>query len=158
MTMWFEDITLGERVTVGSYTFTEDEIMEFGRKYDPQPFHVDREAAARSPYGGIIASGWQIGAVYMKLTVAFFDRMRAEGNVEGMQANYVSPGFRNMRWLKPVRPGMTLTYSFERVAKLDWPSRSNIGLLESRNEAHDEHGELVFDFVSRVLVPKRPKG
>jgi acyl dehydratase len=157
MTMWFEDITLGEKVVVGSYTFTEDEIIDFGRKYDPQPFHVDREAASRSPYGGIIASGWQVGAVYMKLTVAFFDRMRAAGDVEGIQPNYVSPGFRNMRWLKPVRPGMTLTYSLQRIGKLDWPSRPTIGLLETKNEAHDETGELVFDFVSRVLVPKRPK-
>jgi acyl dehydratase len=154
--MWFEDITLGETVTVGSYTFTEDEIIDFGRKYDPQPFHVDREAAARSPYGGIIASGWHIGAVYMKLTVAYFDKMRG-GAVEGIQPNYVSPGFRNMRWLKPVRPGMTLTYTLERVAKLDWPSRPAIGLLETKNEARDETSELVFDFVSRVLVPKRPK-
>ena len=76
MTMWFEDIALGHRTTVGIYTFTEDEIIAFAKKYDPQPFHIDREAAARSPYGGIIASGWHIGAIYMKLTVAFFDRLR----------------------------------------------------------------------------------
>ena len=156
MTMWLEDIDLGHKTIVGSYTFTEDEIIAFGKKYDPQPFHVDREAAARSPYGGIIASGWHIGAVYMKLTVAFFDKLRAQGNVEGLQANYVSPGFRDMKWLKPVRPGMTLTYSFERLAKRDWPSRPGIGVLESKNEAVDANGELVFSFISRALIPKRP--
>jgi len=155
MTMWFEDIVLGEKVTVGSYTFTEDEIIAFARTYDPQPFHVDAEAAAKSPYGGIIASGWHIGAVYMKLTVAFFDRMRSAGT-EGMPANYVSPGFRDMRWYKPVRPGMTLTYTIERIAKLDWPSRPTIGLLESRNEARDEAGELMMSFIGRALIPKRP--
>lgn len=155
--MWFEDIALGEQVTLGSYTFDEEEIIAFAKQYDPQPFHVDREAAARSPYGGIIASGWHVCAVFMKLTVAFFDRMRASGNVEGIQANYVSPGFRDMKWLKPVRPGTTLTYTTERVAKLDWPSRPHLGLLESKNEAHDQNGELVFAFTGRALVPKRPK-
>ena len=153
--MWFEDIILGEKSTLGSHTFTEDEIIAYGRKYDPQPFHVDRDAAARSPYGGIIASGWHVAAVYMKLTVAFFGRLRAQG-AEGVQANYVSPGFRDMKWLKPVRPGMTLTYTLERVAKLDWPSRPNLGLLENNVEARDANGELVFSFIGRALVPKRP--
>jgi len=155
MTLWFEDITLGEKITLGSYTFTEENIIAFARKYDPQPFHVDRDAAAKSPYGGIIASGWHTGAVYMKLLVAMFDGIRARG-LEGVQANYVSPGFRDMRWYKPVRPGMTLTYTTERIAKLPWPSRPDIGLLESRNEARDQAGELVMSFIGRALIPKRP--
>jgi acyl dehydratase len=152
--MWFEDIPLNERVVIGSYTFTEESIMDFARKYDPQPFHVDRAAAAKSPYGGIIASGWQTAAVWMKLMVAY---LHCNVSEERAQTGFVSPGFREMRWFKPVRPGQTLTYSTENIAKLDWKSRPELGLLEARNEARDENGEVVMSFVGRVLIPRKPK-
>ena len=152
--MWFEDIPLNNRIMIGTYTFTEEAIVDFARKYDPQPFHVDRVAAAKSPYGGIIASGWQTAAVWMKLMVAHLQQALPAERVE---AGFVSPGFREMRWFKPVRPGMTLTYSTENIAKLDWKSRPEIGLLEARNEARDENGEVVMSFVGRVLIPRKPK-
>jgi len=153
--MWFEDFQLNVKVTVGSYTFTEENIIAFGRRYDPQPFHVDKEAALRSSYGGLIASGWHTAAVWMKLTMAY-RRARVEAGGQDTQANYVSPGVRELRWLKPVRPGTTLTYTNEPFAKLDWPTRPTFGLIEGRNEARDEAGELYYSFINRVLIARKP--
>ena len=154
--MWFEDVPLGEKVTIGSYTFTEENIVAFAKKYDPQPFHLDRHAAAHSPYGGLIASGWHTAAVWMKLMIAYRHARVAAGE-QLTQANYVSPGVRDMRWLKPVRPGMTLTYTNEPFAKRDWPSLPKFGLIEGKNEARDREGTLVYTFINRVLIARRPK-
>jgi acyl dehydratase len=152
--MWFEDFPLNVKITLGSYTFTEENIIAFGKRYDPQPFHVDKEAALRSPYGGLIASGWHTAAVWMKLMLAY-RRARIEAGAEEVQANYVSPGVRELRWLKPVRPGTTLTYTNEPFAKLDWPSRPQYGLIEGKNEARDEAGELYYSFINRVLIVRK---
>jgi acyl dehydratase len=153
--MWFEDVPLGVKLTLGSYTFTEENIMAFGKRYDPQPFHVDKEAATRSAYGGLIASGWHTAAVWMKLMMANRHERIAAGAAE-TQENYVSPGVRELRWLKPVRPGTTLTYTNETFAKLDWPTRPHFGLLEGKNEARDESGEFYYSFINRVLIARKP--
>ena len=134
--------------------FTEENIIAFAKKYDPQPFHIDSEAAAHSLYGGLIASGWQTACVWMKLMIAYRCGRVAAGE-ELTQANYVSPGVRDIRWLKPVRPGMTLTYTNEPFAKLDWPSLPEFGLLEGKNEARDQDGTLVYSFINRVLIARR---
>jgi acyl dehydratase len=154
--MWFEDIVLGEKRDLGSYTFTEDAMIDFARKYDPQPFHIDPEAAKHSMFGGLIASGWHTAAVWMKLMVA----SRPTGKSDGAQnARYsVSPGFEMMRWLKPVRPGMTLRYSTEIAEKIDLKSRPELGLVKSRNEARNEVGELVLSFIGMGFIHRRPKG
>ena len=152
--MWFEDFPLNVKITLGSYTFTEENIIAFGKRYDPQPFHVDKEAALRSAYGGLIASGWHTAAVWMKLMLAY-RRARIEAGAEQTQANFVSPGVRELRWLKPVRPGTTLTYSNEPFAKLDWPTRPQFGLMEGKNEARDAAGELYYSFINRVLIARK---
>jgi acyl dehydratase len=154
--MWFEDVLLGGKITIGSYVFTEENIVAFARKYDPQPFHLDKDAAARSPYRGLIASGWHTAAVWMKLMIAYRDGRVAAGE-ESTQANFVSPGVRDIRWLKPVRPGMTVTYTNEPFAKLDWPSLPQYGLIEGKNEAFDQDGTLVYSFINRVLIARRPR-
>ena len=153
--MWFEDVPLGTTITIGSYLFTEDNIIAFAKRYDPQPFHVDKDAAAHSPYGGLIASGWHTAAVWMKLMMAY-RRDHVAAGAEDTQANYVSPGVRDICWLRPVRPGMVLTYTNKPSAKLDWPSRPQYGLLEGENEAHDQESALVYSFVNRVLLLRRP--
>ena len=153
--MWFEDLPLHEKVTLGSYTFTEENIIAFAKRYDPQPFHIDVEAAKRSSYGGLIASGWHTAAVWMKLMLEYRSAHIAAGG-EKTQDNYVSPGVRELRWLKPVRPGMTLTYTNESFAKSDWKTRPEFGLIEGMNEARDEAGELYYSFINRVLIAKRP--
>ena len=153
--MWLEDIPLGNKIVLGSYSFTEENILAFARDYDPQGFHIDKDAATSSPYGGIIASGWHTAAVWMKLMIAHRYAQLAAGE-EATQDNYVSPGVRDLRWLKPVRPGTTLTYTTEPVNKVDWPSRPALGLLQSRNEARDAAGELFYSFTSQVLIARRP--
>jgi acyl dehydratase len=153
--MWFEEFPLNLKITLGSYTFTEENIVAFGKRYDPQPFHVDKEAALRSPYGGLIASGWHTAAVWMKLMLAY-RRDRIAAGAEQTQANYVSPGVRELRWIKPVRPETTLTYTNEPFAKLVWPTRPQFGLIEGKNEARDEAGELYYSFINRVLIARKP--
>jgi len=153
--MWLEDMPLSIKLTLGSYTFTEENIIAFAKRYDPQPFHVDKDAALRSAYGGLIASGWHTAAVWMKLMMAYRHRQIAAG-VQDTQANYVSPGVRELRWLKPVRPGTTLTYTNEAFAKLDWPTRPQFGLMEGKNEARDAAGELYYSFINRVLIARKP--
>ena len=153
--MWFEDVPLGEKITIGSYGFTEENIIAFAKKYDPQPFHLDKHAAARSPYRGLIASGWHTAAVWMKLMIAYRHGRVAAGE-QDTQVNYVSPGVRAIRWLKPVRPGMIVTYTNESFVKLDWPSLPQYGLIEGKNDAFDQEGTPVYSFINRVLIARRP--
>lgn len=150
--MWFEDITIGSKAVLGMHTFTQDEIIAFGKKYDPQPFHVDPMAAKRSSYGGIIASGWHTVAIWMRLMIDFQKSLGANGMRGG-----VSPGFEDLRWVKPVRPGMTLTYSTETIEKIDLKSRPELGLIKSRNEARDQHGMLYMSFIGKGFIFRKPK-
>ncbi|HUN96654.1 MAG TPA: MaoC family dehydratase [Bradyrhizobium sp.] len=152
--MWFEDLEIGTRRDLGTYVFTEDEIIAFGKKYDPQIFHVDPAAAKQSMFGGLIASGWHTAAVWMKLAIAERERARHEGKT--LARSGVSPGFEDMRWIKPVRPGVTYRFSSETIEKIELKSRNDIGLVKSRNEARDEAGELAFSFIGKGFVQRRP--
>lgn len=154
MSGWFEDIEIGARHAFGAHTFTQDEIIAFGKKYDPQVFHTDPEAAKQSMFGGLIASGWHTAAMWMRVVID----AREKGDAGMLNRGGVSPGFEDMRWLRPVRPGMTLSYASEVIEKVELKSRPDLGLIKSRNEGRDEQGELCFSFVSKGFVPKRPKG
>lgn len=152
--MWFEDIVVGGRRDLGTYIFTEDEIIAFAKLYDPQIFHTDPQAAKNSMYGGLIASGWHTAAVWMKLAIAEREAARKEGHAFARSG--VSPGFEDMRWLKPVRPGVTYRFSSQIVEKVELRSRRDLGLVKSLNEARDEAGEAVFSFVGKGFVQRRP--
>jgi acyl dehydratase len=152
---WFEDIEIGSRRVLSSHTFTQDEIVAFAKKYDPQVFHTDPEGAKHSMFGGIIASGWHTAAMWMRLAV---ESRKAGSDGGGLARAGISPGFEDMRWQKPVRPGMTVTYSTEIIEKVELKSRPELGLVKSRNEGRDENGELCFSFLGKGFVPKRPKG
>ncbi len=145
--MWYEDITVGAKRELGEYTFTEGEMIAFARKYDPQTFHTDPEAAKHSIFGGLIGSGWLTTAIFMKLTIA-----HATPGKGGMA---ISPGFEDLRWLKPVRPGTTLAYSMEITGKSELKSRPNFGLVLGRCEARDKSGELYMSMTTKVLWQKR---
>ena len=97
--LYFEDFELGRVYELGSVDVTEADILEFARRFDPQPFHVDPEAARQSVFGGLIASGWHTGAMWMRLYV--------DSLLDGA-ASMGSPGIEELRWLAPVRPGDTL--------------------------------------------------
>ena len=151
---YFEDIQIGAKRVAGSYTFSEEEIVRFAKKYDPQPFHIDPVAAAAGPFGGLIASGWHTVAVWMKVTVT---NQALDGNSGTTVRAGVSPGFEDLRWLKPVRPGTTLFYSSEVIEKVDLKSRPEWGLIKSRNEARDANGELYMSFIGKGFVQRSPR-
>lgn len=144
----------GARRELGSYVFTADSIVEFARQFDPQRFHVDVEAAKQSVFGGLCASGWHTAAVWMKLNIAASavetDKAHAEGRT--VPEFGPSPGFRNLRWFKPVYAGDELFYA--RIVRGTRPLNSRPGwsILELTSEARNEAGELVMSFDSAALI------
>lgn len=144
---YWEDFEVGETADLGSCSLTEEQIMAFARKYDPQPFHVDPEAARRSIFGGLIASGWHTCALMMRLSVEAAQREQA--------AATGSPGIDSCRWLKPVRPGDVLTGATEILET--WPSRTRpIGFVRRRVEMVNQRGEAVLAIVGISMYQRRP--
>ncbi len=143
---YFEDFVVGERHELGSHTMTGDEILTYARRYDPQPFHIDPEAARRSIFGGLIASGWHTCAVLMRLSVEDQRRTQAAG--------IGSPGVDSVRWLKPVRAGDTLAGTTEILET--WPSRSKpMGFVRRRSEMANQHGDVVLRLVGISMYQSR---
>lgn len=135
MAKWyFEDFVVGETITVGSRTVTEEEIVVFAKQFDPQPFHVDKEAAAQSMFGGIIASGWHTCSLIMRLMV---DGFLKDSTSLG------SPGVDEVRWIKPVRGGDTLTVTTTILDVKASGSRPDRGVVWTEWRATNQHGELV---------------
>jgi acyl dehydratase len=154
---FFEDIAAGDRIELGRHTFTADDIKSFARRYDPQPFHIDEAAAARSHFGALVASGWQTAAIWMRLMVDHERReaeaMRARG--EPVAELGPSPGFRELKWLKPVYVGDTVTYTTEVVETRASNSRPAWGLMTIRNRGVNQKGEPVISFISTAFVQRR---
>jgi len=147
MTLYWEDFVVGETLPIGSHTFTEAEIVEFARQFDPQPFHTDPEAARASAFGGLIASGWHTCAVCMRLNCeSYINRAVSLG----------SPGLDNIRWHKPVRPGDTITYQRTVLEARTSRSRPDMGLVLSRTEALNQAGELVMSMEGWGMFGRRP--
>ncbi len=153
---WFEDIPVGEFHVFGSHTFSEKEIIEFGRKYAPDPYHTDPSAAFDTPYRGLIASGWHVAAVWMKMMVQYMERF-ATGVQDGRR-NGAGVGVRDMLWLKEVRPGHTLTFTYEIIEKPEKVVRDKWGIIRSRNEAFNQNNERVFSFEIDILAERNPDG
>ncbi|QCC52517.1 MaoC family dehydratase [Halapricum salinum] len=139
----YEDLTVGDTETFGSYTVTREEIVEFAEQYDPQPFHVDPEAAADSPFGGLVASGWHTASMTMRLLVT---GILQEADTRG------ALGVDEMRWLAPVRPGDTLTARTEIVEKEPWGEE--YGKVDVRIETLVD-GDVVCSMVGLVLFGRR---
>jgi acyl dehydratase len=164
VTRWFEDIVPGERFDLGGHTFTADEIVRFGRQYDPQYFHVDPDAARQSHFGGLIASGWQTAAVGHRLMVdalaAEEERLRALGRKPGVSGP--SPGVNRMDFHVPVRPGDTISYALTVTGKRPSNSIPGWGLLFNTIDAANQRGEAVYhvEFVgfSRLRDYRMPLG
>ena len=156
--MFYDDVPLGYRDELGSFTFTAPDIKRFAAQFDPQPFHMDEEAAARSHFGGLIASGWHVAAIWMKLMVAYQKAMFAKAHAQGQRFGRLgpSPGFRNMVWALPVRAGDELTYRWEITAKKESASRPQWGLVTMHNRASNQNGEEAFRFDGVVFWERRP--
>ena len=146
--LYLEDFRTGPLGDLGRRTLTKEEILAFAREYDPQPFHIDEEAAARSIFGGLIASGWHTIGVCMRMIVdGFVNRTASLG----------SPGFDEVRWLKPVRPGDTLTVRGEILDIIPSGSKPDRGIIHVRYEALNQHGELVLTMLGLGMFERRPR-
>ena len=144
---YFEEVELGETIETGRRTLEPDEIIAFAEKFDPQPFHTDPEAAKQSFFGGLIASGWHTAAVMMRL------------QVEAMEVNMAglgSPGFDDLRWLKPVRPGDTIRVRLTCVEKTPSRSRADIGSCRFKTEVLNQNDEVVMTVTQIGIFPRRP--
>lgn len=149
MTTWLEDLEIGRPTSTGSWTVTRDEIVEFAREFDPQPFHLDDEVAKKSVFGGLCASGWHTAAIMMRLLV---DARGAD------RATLGSPGFDDLRWLRPVRPGDTLTVRRTCIEVTPSRSRPDRGSARFKAEVLNQDGEVVLDAVLIGVLRRRPAG
>lgn len=145
MTLHFEDFTPGDSFDLGAVRIDGDEMVAFARRFDPQPFHVDPEAAARTPFGGLIASGWFTGSLFMRLYV---DRVLADSTSQG------SPGLTELRWLAPVRPGDVLTGRLDVLEVAPSASRPGRGTVLLSGELLRD-GEPVLRTTFRGLFGRR---
>ena len=154
---YLEDIRVGDRTEVGRHLFTAEEIKSFAQRFDPQPFHLDEAAGAQSHFGGLIASGWHTGATCIRLIVQHRMReeeaMRARGEPVGSTGP--SPGFRDLKWPKPVYAGDTVTFVSEVIDVRPVQRHSDKGLVFARNTGTNQAGELVFSFISALFVDRR---
>ena len=146
---WFEDYVPGSVGVFGGIAITEDEIVGFARKYDPQAIHADPAAARAGPFGGLIASGWHTIALVMRVLV---------DNYLSHVAALVSPGIDELRWLAPVRPGDTLTVRVSVTEAVPSRSKADRGLVKSYVEAMNQHGETVLTMKAMNLIRRREPG
>ena len=157
---FFEDIEIGARRDFGSFTFTADAIKNFATQFDPQRFHLDEEEGRKSLFGGLAASGWHVAAACMKLMVADGKRQMQEARARGEEVAIwgPSPGFRELRWIKPVLAGDTISFSNQVETKRTSEKRPEWGILQGRNTGINQRGEVVFSFLATAFVPRRTKG
>jgi acyl dehydratase len=146
--IYFEDLEVGAETYFGSYDVTREEVLEFARKYDPQPFHLSDEAAAKTHFGRLCASGWHTAAMTMAVIARYV--------VEHQQAGLGSPGIDELRWRRPVYPGDTLHVRGTILEKRPSRSRPGIGSFRTQTTVTNQDGEAVFTFVSIVLIRRRP--
>ena len=145
--IYFEDVQVGDTHRFGQYAVTRGEIIEYAQQFDPQPFHLDEEAARKSMFGGLIASGWHTGAMLM--------RMVCESAIPGHATNGAI-GFDDLKWLKPVRPGDVLSVENVVVEKVESRSRRDIGVVKIAGRVLNQAGEAVMSLTSLVLYRRRP--
>lgn len=145
--MQYEDIEVGETQTGGSYTVTADEIVEFAEQYDPQPFHVDPDAAADSFFGTLVASGWHTGAITMRLLV---------DEIFGPEGSMGSPGIENLRWPNPLLPDETVEIEVEVNGKRPLESTPEMGVVKTTTTTRTDYGKVVMEMDSAVFVARDP--
>lgn len=145
-------LRIGETVTIGSHTFSPEAIKAFAAKYDPQPFHLDEDAAARSVFGGLCASGWHTASAWMRCNVLHMAQSAATPDGAALPVFGPSPGFSKLRWLKPVMAGETVTYTRRALGHRPLASRPGWRLLTVTCEGFDSTGDKVIEFESMVLV------
>ncbi len=144
---YFEDFKPGDVIELGSRTISKERILAFAREFDPQPFHTDEEAATRSIYGGLLASGWHTGSLLMRI---LYDGLLKD------TASLGSPGIDELRWLEPVRPDDTLTARMTIVEAIPSRSKPDRGLIRSLMEMRNQYGRVVLTIRGLSLLGRRP--
>lgn len=146
---YYEDMDIGTVThSSRSYKVTRDEVIDFASKYDPQPFHLDDEAAKATFFGRLSASGWHTGAMAMRMMV---DTWRDGEPTAGLG----SPGLDELRWVQPVYPGDELRVEMELFAKRRMKSRPEMGITKSRQTVYNQNDEVVMTMVSNGLIRVR---
>lgn len=143
---YWEDYKVGAEFPLGSKTMTKEEIVDFAKKFDPQPFHIDEAAAKQSFFGGLIASGWHTCSEVMRLMV---------DNYLSPKTSLGSPGLDEVRWLKPVYAGDTISAKIVIVDTKPSRSKPNIGSVFNRYEVHNQKGELVMTMKGIGIIARR---
>ena len=144
---FYEDLVVGSVERFGRYAVTLEEVLEFARKYDPQPFHLSEEAAAKTHFGRISASGWHTCAMTMRMMV---DQFTAHE-----QASLGSPGVDEIRWVKPVYPGDVLSCESELLEKRQSQSKPGIGITKSQTRVFNQNGDLVMSHIANAMIRLR---
>ena len=154
---YFEDLRVGTRTEVGSHTFTADEIKAFAREFDPQPFHLDEDAAACSHFGALCASGWHTAAVCLRHVVLARQRQQAQLRRRGEPVARTGPsqGLRDLKWPRPVYVGDTIAFALEIVELRTVASRPDVGLRIARLTGTNQRGELVYSVLSSTFIERR---
>lgn len=156
MSVFFEDFQVGETIVLGAYRFERAAMIAFARLYDPQPFHLDEEAARNSIYGDLIASGWHTVSAFMRCFIDSIEGQRRELAARGEELPPVgvSPGVTDLHWLAPVRPGDTVTYSTTVLSKRSI-HRPAWGMVTRRNVGVNQDGVEVVSCTSVVMTGRR---
>jgi acyl dehydratase len=150
---YFEDFQIGEKHDFGHYDVDRDEVISFANRYDPQPFHLSDKEAAKTPFGRLAASGWHSCGMLMHMLVNFWQ------STPGMQeASLGAIGVDELRWLKPVYPGDTLSVEMEVIEKRESASRPDMGILKTRTTLINQNGEPVMSLVPISMWRRRPAG
>jgi len=149
--IWFEDMHVGRQDSYGSISLTREEAIEFARKFDPQPFHLDDAAAAANPvFGRLAASGWHTAAMGMRMTADFWASLGSSNSILG------GAGIDELRWLKPVYPGDTLRTEAEVVEARASASKPHLGIVRFRTIIYNQDDVAVMSHFSNVLMRRRP--
>ncbi len=143
---YFEDVAVGDVMRFGRYEVTKEEIVEFARQFDPQPFHLDEEAGRKSPFGGLIASGWHTGAMFIRMVA---EHMSPRTATQGAR------GFDDLKWIRPVRPGDVLTIESTVTEKVESRSHPERGTVKILSRVLDQKGEAVMSLTSLVIFMRR---
>jgi acyl dehydratase len=144
---FFEDYRPGISCTCGNTLVTEEAILRFAREFDPQTMHTDPAAADSGPFHGLIASGWHTAAMVMRITVDHF---------LNSTTSLASPGVADLRWLKPVRPGDTLSVRFTIVDSRPSQSKPDRGLVRTTMEVLNQAGDVVMSMTALNMIRRRP--
>ena len=144
---YFEDLEVGSKASFGRYEVTREEVIEFATKYDPQAFHLDDAAAAKTHFGRLSASGWHTCAMVMRMLVDNMDSRK--------QAGLGSPGQDELRWLKPVYPGDVLRIETELTEKTRSRSRPEMGSMRSIIQVYNQNDVMVMSMKSIGLIRVR---